>query len=294
MTKMGEHISTQDAEEFVSWTLPSFDQDTGDIIASEEKLAQDRRAAEIGEDESIDELEAEVEPLTAQQLEEIRLQAHKEGYQSGYDEGHKHGLDAGTQEGRQQGEQAIRSELEPALRSETESLSELNRSLQTAFAEQQEQLKPLVLNMVTGLARQFIEKELQQNPQLLLHIIQKGLQALPGKPEELVVQVHPDRQAMVQDKLRLPEGEFLVRANPDFGPWDCQLVNDCSRVSLDFEARWQSLLEQFARGDLAEDDSTDTPAENALVNELSEDLDMAMGDPASVQKDSTPNPQSGV
>ncbi|MBB6523472.1 FliH/SctL family protein [Pseudoteredinibacter isoporae] len=291
---MGEQISTQDAEEFVSWTLPSFDQNTGAIISSEEKLAQDRRASEIGEDESIDELEAEVEPLTAQQLEEIRLHAHKEGYQAGYDEGHKHGVDAGTQEGRQQGETSIRAELEPALRAETDSLSELNRLLQAAFAEQQDQLKPLILNMVTGLARQFIEKELEQSPELLTHFIQKGIQVLPGKVEELTVQVHPDRQETVQNTLRVPEGEFQVQSNPELGPWDCQLNSDCSQVSLDFESRWQTLLEQFTQGDLTSDESTECFAEGQLVDELSEDLDVAMGSPSPIQEDNNSTPQSGI
>lgn len=294
MTKMGEHISAQDTDEFVSWTLPSFDQNTGDIIASEEKLAQDRRAGEIGENESIDELEAEVEPLTAQQLEEIRLQAHKEGYQSGYDEGHKHGLDAGTLEGRQQGEKSIRAELEPVLRSETQSLTELNRLLQLAFAEQQEQLKPLILNMVTGLARQFIEREFEQSPEHLNYCIQQGIRALPGKPDELVIQVHPDRQVVIQDTLKMPEGGFVVQANPDLGPWDCQLNNNCSQVTLDFESRWAALMEQFAQGNLAGDESSQNLAEEKLVEELSEDLDLAMAEPNPLQEDNTSNPQSGA
>lgn len=248
MIKLEEKAVIDGESEFVSWTLPSFDKDNNGIVASEEKLAQDRQAAEIADDESIDEIEADVVPLTAQQLEDIRLQAHKEGYQAGYDEGRLHGIEAGTHDGRQQGEQAVRAELEPALKSETQLLSTLSSQIQSLVDEQQKKLKPLILNMVTGLTRQFIEREYQQTPDITCQLILQGVQALPGKFEEITVYVHPDQQEAISQTLTVPDVSLSVKADNTLDRWDCRLRSEFSDVEINFEARWKSLLEQFEQG----------------------------------------------
>lgn len=286
MIKLDEDAVVTGENEFVSWTLPSFDKDNNGIVSSEEKIAQDRQAAEVAEDESIDDVEADVEPLTAQQLEEIRLQAHKEGYQAGYDEGRVHGVEAGTHDGRKQGEQAVRAELEPALKSETRLLSDLTSQIQSLVDQQQEQLKPLILNMVTGLTRHFIEGELQQNPAILNQLVAQGVQALPGKFEELTVYVHPEQREVISQTLTIPDVRITVKADNNLGRWDGRIQSEFSQVMLDFDARWQALLEQFDSGELsiepsasdaAIQDYAETSAPAAKISEeLTQDLDAVM------------------
>ncbi|WP_299978185.1 flagellar assembly protein FliH [uncultured Pseudoteredinibacter sp.] len=267
-------------QEYSSWTLPSFDESSTSIIASEEKLAQDRAAAQVGEDESIDEFEQEVEPLTAQQLEEIRLQAHKEGYQAGYEEGQKHGLEAGVQEGRAQGEKDIRAELEPSLNGKIKQFSQLVEQLEQSHLEQQDQLKPLILNMVTGLTRQFIEKEFQSSPSLLIDFIKKAVASLPGKPQELSIKLNPNSVGAVKSALLLDDCQLSFSSDDSLGNWDCIVRSEHSRVVVDFESRWQALLEQFASGDMAgseeEIQSQMHTAQIQVQQELNQDLDQAM------------------
>lgn len=277
---MGDGAVSVNNQEYSSWTLPSFDESSSSIISSEEKLAQDRAAAQVGDDESIDEFEQEVEPLTAQQLEEIRLQAHKEGYQTGYDEGQKHGLEAGLQEGRAQGEKDIRAELEPSLSGQTKQFSQIVDQLQRCHLEQQDQLKPLILNMVTGLARQFIEKEFQSSPGLLIDFIKKGIASLPGKPQELTIKLHPESLDTVKAALSIEDCQLSFSADESLGNWDCVVNSEHSRVELDFESRWEALLEQFSNGELAaseeEIQSQTLAAQAQIQQELNQDLEQAM------------------
>ena len=99
------------------WELPNLEGESRNAKAQSFGLAiKDDEAVEITEE--IDEDSVVYEPLTAQQLEEIRLAAYEEGFAQGQDEGQKAGYeegfakgqDEGHQQGIEQGHEAGRSE----------------------------------------------------------------------------------------------------------------------------------------------------------------------------------------
>ncbi|MCV6626655.1 MAG: FliH/SctL family protein [Cellvibrionaceae bacterium] len=253
-------VAQPESGEVHSWVLPSFDAEQDQIIATEEKRRQDQAAAELGEDELVEETEQTVEPLTVQQLEEIRLQAHKEGYQAGYDEGHHQGLSAGLSEGHEQGEREVRQRLEPELQANTQLLADLGAQLVQVYAEQQQQLQPLVEQMVLGLARQFVEREVSQGTEFLQQLIKQGIAALPSNGEDITIEVNPQQRHALAAELFIDELNWQLQENPELGLWDCRISTRISQVRLDFEQRWQTLLQQFEQGRLqAQNMPVDTP-----------------------------------
>jgi len=220
------------------------------------------------DDVLVEEEEIEVEPLTAEQLEQIRQEAYNEGLEQGlvegrqkgeklgYDVGHKDGIEEGYKEGLEKGlaegnEKGEAQALQEGKARTDQKVSELNSVLNELFqpiAQEKEQLDILLPELVLKLVEQIVESELGSGSQHAVNFVKQALLDLPSGAKNIQIFLSP---------LDLPYVEAAIEQDTNWSDqWDvqvdngiqaggCRIVSHESIVDYTREQRWQKLLNQF-------------------------------------------------
>lgn len=143
----------------------------------------------------------EAEPSLEQQLAQLQMQAHEQGYQAGIAEGRQQGHEQGYQEGLARG-------LEQGLAEAKSQQAPIHARMQQLVSEFQTTLDALdsviasrLMQMALEAARQVIGQTPTVDNSALIKQIQQLLQQEPlfsGKPQ---LRVHPDDLQRVDDML---------------------------------------------------------------------------------------------
>ena len=174
----------------------------------------------------------EAEPSLEQQLAQLQMQAHEQGYQAGIAEGRQQGHEQGYQEG-------------------------LARGLEQGLAEAKSQQAPIhsviasrLMQMALEAARQVIGQTPTVDNSALIKQIQQLLQQEPlfsGKPQ---LRVHPDDLQRVDDMLgaTLSLHGWRLRGDPTLHPGGCKVSADEGDLDASVATRWQELCRLAAPG----------------------------------------------
>lgn len=219
------------------WELPNLESSNQvntkkDSIALAVKPDEADDAFEITEE--FDEESVVYEPLTAQQLEEIRSAAYEEGFPQGYEEGqqkgYEEGLEKGQKEGHEQGLELGKQEGKEQAHSEAielaqQQLGELEQLLNNALKEfesplegTRELLENLLLESTKRLAEHVIRRELSEDSEALLQEeLNKILSTIGESEGRALLRVHPTSlevaQALAVDtrlQLKIKADESLM------------------------------------------------------------------------------------
>lgn len=182
--------------------------------------------------------EAQVSPaplITAQQLEEIQQQAHKEGYEAGYAEG--------VAGGKKEIQQKV-AKLEQILRT-------LQKPLEQLDDEMEEQLLTLALTM----AKQIIRRELKVEPEHVIGAIREATACLPLSARNIQVLLHPDDAQVVRNHLSVSDAEegWKIVDNPTVTRGGCRIVTESSTVDATLERRLSAVAAQLLGGQRSSD-----------------------------------------
>lgn len=196
------------------WELPNLESGNvprktpaGIAIKSEDE------AVEITEE--IDEESLVYEPLTAQQLEEIRSAAYDEGFVQGQEDGHKagyeEGLIKGHEEGHQQGfEQGLEEGKAEALAQGIElaqsQIGQLETLLNNALKEFQQpleetrdRLEELLQSATKRIVEHVVRRELSEDSAEMIHSeLDKVLSSLGEHEGRALLTVHPSSLEAIQ------------------------------------------------------------------------------------------------
>ncbi|HEY7774788.1 MAG TPA: flagellar assembly protein FliH [Marinagarivorans sp.] len=200
-------IPFEDIAAAKSWLLPEVN---GNVInrdeqrkrqtqAGKNKAQQSRRSAPESPVHSEDVEPPEpkqVKGITAQQLEEITQAAEQDGFDKGYAEGLEQGkLDgrkAGYSEGLKAGTEQAESEHGQWLKEQGAHMQSLCEALMAPLECQQKELSEAVLDLAMGLARRLLQQELASEPQKIIAIVDRALEALPPVEKNIALYLHPD------------------------------------------------------------------------------------------------------
>lgn len=209
--------------------------DSGSLSAFERwelpAMGEERKAVEEVELEAI-------QPLTAEQLEEIQLQARSEGFE----------------QGRHEGLQAARSEVDSTLHRMEQIIQALAEPLQAV----EEQVEGELLQLAIAIARQIIRRELQLDPEEVVGVVREALSALPSSAREVRIQLHPEDAELVREKL-LPSDEAAERPwkisdNLSLSRGGCIVESENSRIDASVEKRLNSVIAELMGGTRSIDD----------------------------------------
>lgn len=177
--------------------------------------------------------------MTAEQIERIQAQAHKEAYEEGYKEGREAGLKDGQAE----------------VRRQTALLAKLLGSLERPFRDLDSEVEEELLQLAIGIARQLVRRELKSDPGQVIAVVQEAIAALPVASRHVRVHLHPDDVRLVGEILQTSEGErhWALVEDPTLARGDCRVLTENSQVDATLERRIAALATQLMGGDREDD-----------------------------------------
>lgn len=171
---------------------------------------------------------------TAEDVERIHDQAHKEGYAAGYEEG--------TARGRME---ALR------LHTLVESLEEALGRIDAEVAEE-------LLGLSIEIARQMVRRSLKEAPATIVDIVKEALQQLPQN--HALIHLHPSDAILVREHLgeQLSHVGNRIIEDGNVTPGGCRIEASGSQIDASVQTRWRRILENLGRSELDWDLSSES------------------------------------
>jgi len=239
-------LSFNDAK---TWDLPSVDPD---VESTATNALNKPRTWKYEPPEE----EAEIKPLTAKDIEEIRSAAYeeglalgkKEGYEDGLEQGKVKGLELGVADGKEQG-------LAEGMQAGQDQMDELARSWQAIIdqtanplAQVNGELEKELVILTVKLAKAVINVEVLSQIDVLINAIGEGIKALPMQDSQYQFQMNPIDVAMVKGHFGeqvITENKWKLVENPSIGRGGCEINTQNNSVDMSIERRTADVFSQF-------------------------------------------------
>jgi flagellar assembly protein FliH len=254
-----ELIRAKDISGFDRWSLPSFDGE-GDGDALDETADESAAVAAAARPEAPAESEEvaleDVKPLTLDELEAIRQDAYNEGFATG----EKDGFHAGQLKAKQEAEAALGAKLG--------ALEQVMSQLFEPIAEQDQQMEAALVDLVSHMARQVIQRELSSDSSQIRQVLREALKLLPMGADNIRIHLNPQDFEMVKALRERHEQSWRILEDDALMPGGCRVESEHSRIDASVETRLSQVLKQLF--EQQREQATHVPAAD-----LSVDLDAA-------------------
>lgn len=170
--------------------------------------------------------------MTAAQLEQMRAQAYKEGYEHGQKEGFEYGHREGLEEGRVDMLQRLQR------------FDQILAGLETPFVELDEQVEREIVTLVVAMVRQLVRREIKADPGQIVGVVREALAVLPVSARHVRVLLHPDDAELVRDAYAMGEAEqkWQIVEDPVIAGGGCRVYTENSQVDATLESRLNTLI----------------------------------------------------
>lgn len=228
---------------FQRWEMTSFGDERPRVIAQREAEQRQRDAeqAQLDAEQRLqDALQEQQEALemgppppppmdypTVEELEAIREEARKDGYDEGHAAGHADAIEAGK---------LVTAEQLEHLRS-------LAAGFTNALHDADQLIAGDVLELALQLAKGMLKNALQVKPELILPIVRDAIEYLPVLQQPALLVLHPDDAAVVRGGIgeELDKGGWRVVEDPQVGRGGCKVDTASNQIDASAAARWQRL-----------------------------------------------------
>lgn len=203
-----------------------------------------------------EEIEEEIAPLTAEEIEQIRQAAYEEGFNQGKEEGFATGFAEGKKAGHEEGLQLGHQEgMETGLAQGQEKIDELSQhwsklteQLHHPLTEVEHNIEQQLLHLVVQLTEAITLEEAKTNPDILLSALAAGMKALPSHEPQTQILLHPDDIKLIEQQFteqHIQEQGWRLLAAPQLEPGSCQIENSTSNIDLSLKSRIKEVLDSF-------------------------------------------------
>jgi len=198
----------------------------------------------------------EPEPLTAEQIEEIRQAAHdegfgqgkEEGFTKGYEEGKAQGIEEGTTQGIEEGKSQGLEQGKETIDTLSENWQNLIEQLHKPLASVEKNVEEQLLNLVVQLTEAVVLQEAKTNPDILMAAINTGIKSLPSNETNTQIYLNPDDIKQVEQQFGeqyIKESGWKLLPAPQLSSGSCQIENSTSNIDLQMKSRLKQVLESF-------------------------------------------------
>lgn len=223
-----ELIRAKDVAVFDRWAIPSFDPEV------EEPAPAPEAPAEPEPEPQIEEVAVEdVKPLTLEEVEAIRQDAYNEGFATG----EKDGFHAGQLKAKQEADVALAAKLAQ--------LEALMGHLLEPIASQDRELEQSLVDLVSQMTRQVIQRELTTDSSQIRHVLREALKLLPMGAENIRIHVHPQDFELVKALRERHEETWRILEDDALQPGGCRVETEQSRIDASVETRMALALKQL-------------------------------------------------
>lgn len=202
------------------------------------------------------EVEEEIKPPTAEEIEAIRQAAYdegfKEGKEKGFEEGKAEGLETGLAEGKEQGhneglEQGL-DEGRQQMAEQAEVWQVLGEKLHDPLSQANDETRDQLVKLAVTLAKAVIKTEVSTNQQVILQALSEGIKALPINQADYQIHMNPDDIELVKahfgDEEIAKKGWSLVEA-PAMERGGCDITTAQNAVDVSIERRCRNVIDKF-------------------------------------------------
>ena len=225
-----ELIRAKDVAGFDRWAIPSFDPEVETPPEPEPELAPAVEAEQV----QVEEVAVEdVKPLTLDELEAIRQDAYNEGFATG----EKDGFRAGQLKAKQEAEAALATKLGQ--------LEQVMGHLMEPIASQDQELEKALVNLVSQMTRQVIQRELSTDSSQIRHVLREALKLLPMGASNVRIHIHPQDFEQVKALRERHEESWRILEDEALQPGGCRVESEHSRIDASVETRMAMALKQL-------------------------------------------------
>ncbi|QXH34419.1 flagellar assembly protein FliH [Pseudomonas muyukensis] len=244
-------IRARDLEGVDVWALPSFDPQPEPEPEPEPEVIEEE-VEEVPLDE--------VQPLTLEELEAIRQEAYNEGFATG------------EREGFHSTQLKVRQEAEVALAAKLASLEQVMGHLLEPIAEQDTQIEKALVQLVAGMTRQVIGRELRGDSSQITHVLREALKLLPMGADNIRIHLNPQDFELAKALRERHEENWKLLEDEALLPGGCRIETAHSRIDATMETRIDKAIAQLF--DQSHDQALHPAAPDISV-ELGADQDQA-------------------
>ncbi|HEY3326033.1 MAG TPA: flagellar assembly protein FliH [Novimethylophilus sp.] len=164
---------------------------------------------------------------TAEELERVHHDAHREGYEAGYREGMATGYQNGLAK----------------AQAEAERLRMLIAGLESAMKSLEQELGHELLALSLDIAKQMLRQVLKVKPELLLSVIRSAMESLPQNTQHPHIHLHPEDAVLVRELLsaELTHAGWRLVEDPRLGRGGCLIETASAEVDASLPSRWQRI-----------------------------------------------------
>lgn len=224
-----ELIRVQAGDVLNVWDLPSFD----DPSHKEEPLTAEPDVV----DEAVVQVEdvtiEDVQPLTLEDVEAVRQDAWNEGFSAG----EKDGFHAGQLKAAQ--------EAQEVLSAKVAGLDSIMQQFFDPIGQQDQQLEVAMLDLVTRISEQVIQRELQLDSSQIKQVVRESLKLLPVGSAAVRVYINPQDFEQIKALRERHEEDWKIIEDDDLLPGGCRFESLDTRIDASIETRIEHIAQQF-------------------------------------------------
>lgn len=179
--------------------------------------------------------ELAVEPLTAEQIEELRETARRDGFE----EGRAEGLEAGRKEGRDAGLKE--------LRAQADRLAQITAKLVQPAAGEEKDLEAALVELVVRVARAVVQRELIADSAQISSIVHEAVQALPEGSKRLRLRVNPADLDHLESSGAATDEDWQLVPDPAIQPGGVHVESEQSLVDFTVGERFEDIVSELVR-----------------------------------------------
>lgn len=243
-------MNNADLNDLSAWQIPEIQEATSSATNALNKAPQ--RSVAVSQEE----IEEDLPPLTASDLDEIRqsafqdglTQGHAEGYDKGHSEGYEAGFAKGESEGHIQGVEQGKKDGLNRVEIQAELFKSLANTLFHPISKIDDVLEEQLLQLVLQLTRSVLDVEVQTNPKIIVGALQQGIKVLPLNETHYQVSLHPQDLEIIQTHFT---AEVIAEQHWQFVPDEtvsrggCDIVTHNNSVDMTIERKMRQVLDRF-------------------------------------------------
>ena len=185
---------------------------------------------------TLEQLHAEMQAQTAQQVAAARTQGYQDGYRDGL--------------------VALESFKQSYASQASAQIGQVVQALDNELGQLEQEMATSLARVATELARQVVRSELSVRPALVAQVAREAVNAVLASARQITVLVHPDDHALVaggcEDAL-LARGARLI-AQATIARGGCRVESDAGTVDARVAARWAQATHALGTGVAWDDD----------------------------------------
>jgi flagellar assembly protein FliH len=224
-------ISVESSQDYQLWNPTRIEYEQPDV----EELVEE--ALETEPDSPPPELPS------ADDIQRIYHDAHKEGYEAGLVEGLEAGHTEGHEAGHAEGHEAGYAKGYEEAVSKAAPLAPLFSSFTAAVEEFRQEISADVVALALDLAKQMLREALAAKPELLIPVVKSAMEGLPQGAELPQIHLHPLDAALVQDLLQaeLAQASWKVVEDLRIERGGCRIESTTAEIDATMPSRWQRI-----------------------------------------------------